>query len=193
MCCCSTAPHSQGLFVASYDHQVMIFHEHISQSAPDAASVTQLCLHWCSAQLSAVLTFSPHWSQGLCVEADEAVFGELGAASCFHINWWCLMSILTCACIGLMNIWALYWNWAHMLLRFHCTSVTWSWAVQRIPSSADAVLWVESLTQQYWPRHVFLKHHHLMIIRCRASLSINHWLRCSGTTACVPSSRYVVK
>ena len=47
-------------------------------------------------------------------------------------------SILTCGCIGVMNIWTLYWNWADMLLRFHCTSVTWSWAAQRIPSSADA-------------------------------------------------------
>ena len=113
-----------------------------------AASVTQLCLHWCSAQLSAVLTLSPHWSQGLCVEADEAVFGEIWSASCFHINWWCLMSTLTCACIGVMHIWALYRNWAHMLLRFLCTSVTWSWAAQRIPSSADDVFWAESLSHQ---------------------------------------------
>ena len=26
------------------------------------------------------LKFSPHWSQGLCVESDEAVVGELGSA-----------------------------------------------------------------------------------------------------------------
>ena len=91
-----------------YAHQVIMFHEHMSQSsAPYAASVTQLCLHWCSAQLSAVLTFSPHWSQGLCVESDKAVVGEVWSASYFTINWWCLISILTCACIGVMHVWAL--------------------------------------------------------------------------------------
>ncbi len=121
---------------------------------PYATIVTQLCLHWCSAQLSDVLTFSPNWSQGLCVEADEAVFGELASASCFHINWWCLMSILTCACIGVMHIWALYRNWAHMLLRFQCTSVTWSWAAQRIPSSADDVFWAESLVTSHHTQQV---------------------------------------
>ncbi len=69
---------------ALYDHQVIMFHKQMSQSsAPYAASVTQFCLHWCSARLSAVLTFSPHWSQGLCVESDEAVLGELGSAI-FH-------------------------------------------------------------------------------------------------------------
>ncbi len=96
---------------ALYDHQVIMFHEHMSQSsAPYAASVTQLCLHWCSAQLSAVLTFSSHWSQGLCVESDKAVVGEVWSASYFTINWWCLISILTCACIGVLHIWALYRN-----------------------------------------------------------------------------------
>ena len=96
---------------ALYDHQVIMFHEHMSQSsAPYAASVTQLCLHWCSAQLSAVLTFSSHWSQGLCVESDKAVVGEIWSASYFTINWWCLISILTCACIGVLHIWALYRN-----------------------------------------------------------------------------------
>ena len=87
----------------------MIFYDNMSQSAPHTASVTQLCLHWCSAQLSAVLTFSPHWSQGLCVESDKALVGELGSASYF-INWWCFISILTCACIGAMHIWELYQN-----------------------------------------------------------------------------------
>ena len=47
----------------------MIFYEHMSQSQPHTASVTQLCLHWCSAQLSAILTLSPHESQALCVSS----------------------------------------------------------------------------------------------------------------------------
>ena len=39
-------------------------------------------------------------------------------------------------------------NWAHMLLRSQCTSVTWSCVAQCIASSADDVLWAESLSQQ---------------------------------------------
>ncbi len=70
------------------------------------------------------LTFSPHWSQGLCVKTDEAVVGELGSASYLTIIWQSFLSILTCACTGVMHIWALYWNWAHVLLWLQCTTVT---------------------------------------------------------------------
>ena len=42
------------------------------------------------------------------------------------------MSILTCACIGFLHIWALYWSWARILLWLQCTSVT------RSVSSAEA-------------------------------------------------------
>ena len=58
---------------ASCDRQVMMFHKRTSQSsAIYAASPSKLCLHSSSAQLRVVLTFSPHWSQGLCVKSDEA-------------------------------------------------------------------------------------------------------------------------
>ena len=59
-------------------------------------------------------------SQGLCVESNEAV----RSASYFNNKWCCFMRTLTCAYIGFLHIWALYWNWAHVLLWFQSTSVT---------------------------------------------------------------------
>ena len=56
------------------------------QCTSDKACVTRSCLHRRSAKLSPVLEISPHRSQRLCVESDEAVVGELGSASYFHIN-----------------------------------------------------------------------------------------------------------
>ena len=68
------------------------------------------------------------------------------------------MSILSCACIGVMHVWALYWNWAHLLLWFQCTSVTRSVSAAEAviddlgcaaySSSTDDVLWPCCLCQQ---------------------------------------------
>ena len=64
----------------------------------------------------------------------------------YIINWWSLMSILNSSLVLCTS--ARWSNWAHMLLRSQCTSVTWSCVAQCIASSADDVLWAESLSQQ---------------------------------------------
>ena len=122
----------------------------------------------------------------MCV---NAVFGELGFGSYFSINWWSLKSLLSCACISLMHIWALDCNWANMLLRSQCTSVTWSWVAQCIASSADVVLWEESLS--HWRQKQQVSH------SC-ACIDVQHiWALYfssghTGHAACVESDEAVI-
>ena len=61
-----------------YDHVVPVSSHHTQQVQPSCACID--VLH------HRALYLLSHWSQGLCVESDEAVVGELGSASYFTIN-----------------------------------------------------------------------------------------------------------
>ncbi len=182
----------------------------MSESATPAASVTQLCLLCCSAQVSDVLCFSSHWSQGFCVESDEAVLGEIWSASYFTINGWCLISILTCACIGFMHIWLLYWSWAHMLLWFQCASVTRSVSSDlavihdlgcaACSSSTDVVFWPSVSVSSHHTQQVSL--HQARRCACIGCMHIwalywncAHmllWFQCTSVTKSVSSNSAVI-
>ena len=131
------------------------------QQPPYAASVTNMCLHWCSAHLFSALCSSPHRSQSLCTCVSSQMKQCLvswdlhdDSKSADDV----FTSILTCACIGFMHIWLLYWSWAHMLLWFQCASVTRSVSSDSAviddlgcaaySSSTDDVLWPCCLCQQ---------------------------------------------
>ena len=70
-----------------HHHQLMMFYEHLSQSATNIRSkVHQVVLALMSAHMFSTLCSSPHLSQGLCVESDDAMLDELEFASNFTIN-----------------------------------------------------------------------------------------------------------
>ena len=122
ICCCSTAP----------SHRVYLSHHRssnwwagmrsifiinwwcfvntcLSQQPPYAASVTHLCLHWCLH--ICFLHFVPvHIRHKACVSSQMMRWFMSWNLHQISPSTDDVLSILTCACIGFMHIWALYWN-----------------------------------------------------------------------------------
>ena len=127
ICCGCSAHQSQGLSVSPnqavteglssrFHHQLMIFCEQNVSVRSHHTQHVSLAVLFCTSERCTLFQST----SVLCVESDEAVLGEIWSA-----YWWCFFSILTCACVAVMHIWALYLDWAHMLW-LQCTSVTWS-------------------------------------------------------------------
>ena len=72
------AQHIHYQLMLSSDQVVSVSSHHTQQVPPSCACID--VLH------HQALYLLSHWSQGLCVESDEAVVGELESASYFNIN-----------------------------------------------------------------------------------------------------------
>ena len=100
-----------------------------------------------SVSIRSTCHYTKHYqSQGLSALKND----ELGWAADFIISWWCFTSMLTCACIGVMHIWALYWNLgtygvvpvhiSHKVCIIRFSSGWWS-GMRSNSSTTDDVIW----------------------------------------------------
>ena len=117
ICCGCSAHQSQGLSVSPdqavteglssrFHHQLMMFCEQNVSVRSHHTQQVSLAVLFCTSERCTLFQST----SVLCVESDEAVLGEIWSASYLTMNWWCFLSIVTCACVAVMDIWALYWN-----------------------------------------------------------------------------------